>query len=63
MSSSAKRLRDNRVLQSILFRGQTNDHPLLIADLCDRGTLGIIEEDAGFRAFFADYAAAEAVLA
>jgi len=40
-------------LQSILFRGSSEDHPLVVADLWDCDTLGIADETTGFRAFFA----------
>jgi ribosomal protein L11 methyltransferase len=41
-------------LQSVLFRRPFEDEDALIAELWERGTLGIIEEDAGLRAFFED---------
>jgi SAM-dependent methyltransferase len=61
-SESAGRPRDNYILRSILFRGSSDDHPLVVADLCDHGTLGIADESQGFRAFFSTGADISAVL-
>jgi ribosomal protein L11 methyltransferase len=49
-------------LQSIFFRGSSEDHPLVVADLWDRGTLGIADETTGFRAFFSNEADVSSIL-
>ena len=41
-------------LQSILFPSPVDNQDALVADLWERGTLGIIEEEGGLRAFFED---------
>lgn len=55
--------RDNYVLQSILFHGSAENHPLVVADLWDHGTLGISDEAKAFRAFFSSEADLSAILA
>ena len=42
------------VLWSILFRAESAGNEALVADLWDKGTAGIIEQDDGLRAFFDD---------
>jgi ribosomal protein L11 methyltransferase len=39
-------------LQSILFHGSADEYPLLVADLWEFNTLGIVQEADSFRAFF-----------
>jgi ribosomal protein L11 methylase PrmA len=41
-------------LRSILFANPLDDQDVLIAELWEHGTLGIIEEESGLRAFFED---------
>lgn len=41
-------------MQSILFLTPVGDPDLLVTDLWERGTLGIVEEESGLRAFFED---------